>query len=211
MESLLDTEEVRYIIKKNWVVSFVVFWKLFKFFILPLLVVEIAVFLIFWWSLKWKVFYINLIFVLYSLIVMFIWLLIEWLDNILDVLIITNKRVIAYLQHSFFHRCTTTAYIWKIKDITWERMWFLPNLFDYWKLIIYISDGHKADNIIDFKINYIWKPEVVAEKVLNYINQMKKEEKKSDAEVTERIDRITKENEIFKILDNLKHRVEKEI
>jgi len=204
MDKILENETVKFIIKKHWIMHFILIWRLIKYFILPILVIEFLFFWIFIEEIKSKIALINLVFVLYYLIIALIVFLFDWLDNDLNIMIVTNKRVIAYLQLNSFHRCTTTAYLWKIQDIKWERNWCLANILNYWDLSIYTSNYSWP---FDFCINHVNDPENAAEKILNHINDVKKQDHLHNAMIEDEIDEIHKQNETTKITELLKDRV----
>lgn len=72
----------------------------------------------------------------YSIIILFVWIsfFIAWTNYYLDVLVVTNKRVIDIEQKRFFHRDIATLSLDKIEDIKVEIKGFLATLLNYGSL-----------------------------------------------------------------------------
>ena len=85
----------------------------------------------------------------------FIWLLMLWVsffffwtDFYLDVLILTNTRIIDVDQHGFFNRHTSEFRLENIQDITIKVDGFLPTMLDFGDVHVQTA-GEKREFIID--------------------------------------------------------------
>lgn len=86
---------------------------------------------------------------LYSVWLLLLWIIffIEWTDYYLDMLIVTDKRIIDVEQKGFFNREVTSFLHPQIQDITVQTEGVLRTLFKFGDLHIQTA-GHKHEIII---------------------------------------------------------------
>lgn len=93
-----------------------------------------------------------------SLWTLFCWniFFILWTNNFLDMLIVTDKRVIDIEQISLFHRDASSFYLDRIEDITVERRGLLSNVFNYGHIHIQTAGEDR-----ELMIHHVGEPERV--------------------------------------------------
>lgn len=88
----------------------------------------------------------------------------KFLEEVMDMLIITDKRVINVEQLTLFQRKVSSALLSQIQDVSYIRKTFFATIFDYGKIIIQTA----GDNVY-FTMNYVSDPETVQEKISGLI------------------------------------------
>lgn len=81
------------------------------------------------------------------LLLLWIFLFIEWTNYYLDFWVISNKRIIDVEQRSFFHRDVTSFNYSQIQDITVETRGLLETFFKFGTLHIQTA-GHNREIVI---------------------------------------------------------------
>jgi len=98
------------------------------------------------------------------LLLLWIFLFIEWTDYYLDVWYITNKRIIDAEQKGIFHREVSSLYISRIQDVTIEIRGIIPTIFGFGDLHVQTAGEDRA--II---LKTAAKPEYVKELIMSQI------------------------------------------
>lgn len=68
-----------------------------------------------------------------------IFLYISWLNYELDVIILTNNRIVCVEQKTFLNRSVGETTLDKVQEVSIETKWLLANLFDFGTLKILTS------------------------------------------------------------------------
>jgi len=85
----------------------------------------------------------------YSIWLLLLWIIffVEWTDYYLDMLVVTNKRLIDIEQKGFFNREITSFFFAQIQDITVETRGVVRTLFHFGDLHIQTA-GHSHEIIV---------------------------------------------------------------
>jgi len=85
----------------------------------------------------------------YLVWLLLLWILffVEWTDYYLDVLVVTNKRIVQIEQKGFFNREVTSFFYAQIQDITVETAGFIKTFLKFGHLHIQTA-GHNHEIII---------------------------------------------------------------
>lgn len=138
--NLQDGESVQMVIRRHWIVYMSTIGYIFA------LIFSTALILAFKSSLE-TVFPIGLIDV--ALVVYWaifsIFIYITWTNNELDLIIITNKRVIGIDQIAFLHRDFSECALERVQEVNAETKGLLSNIFNFGTLTI-----HTASDASDF-------------------------------------------------------------
>ncbi len=147
-----EFETVELVLRKHWIVHFNVFLFFLIFGVVPLAVYFILLFSFFeqFSTNIAKIF--NVFFFLYLAFIVLI-SYIKWLNEELDVIIVTNERIINVNQIYFLSREVTETSLSQIQDIKGRSRGFLSNLFDYGHI-----EAQTAGNQILFCIACIPNP-----------------------------------------------------
>lgn len=97
------------------------------------------------------------LYVLFTLLFLFH----AWVDYYLDLLIITNERIINIRQEGLFHRSVSELRLYRIQDVTSEIKGFIATIFKYGKVEIQTASGEGR-----FIFDQVPRPEIVAQKIM---------------------------------------------
>lgn len=97
------------------------------------------------------------LYVLFTLLFLFY----TWVDYYLDLLIVTNERIINIRQEGLFDRSISELRLYRIQDVTSETKGFLATIFKYGK--IEIQTASEQDKFIFEQIPH---PELVANRIM---------------------------------------------
>jgi len=101
---------------------------------------------------------------------------IKWLNEELDIIIVTNERIVAHDQIDLFHRQVSETNIGQIQDVKGIERGMLGSIFHYGKL-----EMQTAARDIMFKIQHVRDPYNSARIILDirdqYIDKEKFEQK----------------------------------
>jgi hypothetical protein len=160
--NLEANEELYLVIRKHWII-----------------LVETWIFLLILCALSAGIYFIGvfanitLIFVIITIIGLFmVWLqyiFVRWVNNELDILIITNRRIIAYDQIKFLDRkmCQTTIDL--VQEVNATTSGLLGNILRYWTITIRTASD-SATNLSDFNITDIPNPIETSQSVHTFID-----------------------------------------
>jgi hypothetical protein len=166
-----EGEHIKVLVRKHWVIAVKIGILFFVLAVVPVLVaLALAIFI---WD---KTFdqislFVMLGFWCYMLVIL-AFLFMAWINEELDVVIITNERVVSHDQIDVFHRQVSETSIAQVQDVigTEEGVW--GNLFHYGTLKI-----QTAAKDIMFTIKHVGKPYEAARKILNIRDQYLDKEK----------------------------------
>jgi hypothetical protein len=130
MIKLAHDEKVLYIVRKHWFFTFLRAVSTFFFAVAPLLVFIIGASFI---GLELNAEISRLLWILYLvwLIICWVGLFLFWTDYVLDIWIITNKRIIDIEQKGLFSRESSSMRLENIQDITSEVSGIIGTYFGY--------------------------------------------------------------------------------
>lgn len=109
-----------------------------------------------------------LFFFSFYLLCIFLYTFISWLNHELDVIIVTNERVINHDQVSFLNRQVAEAYLDQIQDIRGSEKGFLQTILHYGVIEI-----RTAADVVIFKLKDARKPFENSRKILDIRDQFK--------------------------------------
>lgn len=150
---LAEDEEVKLFLHKHWIIEFRYYFLFFlSFMFLPLVI-------FFWEQISYMYRIPLLLFVVFVIHFSVIRVFLAWLDYYLDVMIITNKRVIEIDQSGMFHRKTNDISLLKIQNISGERNGIMGEWLNYGSV-----DIKTSGEMQDLGLKYVPEPlEVAAE------------------------------------------------
>ena len=159
------------VIRKHWIVIFIIWLKMIFAILIP--------FAIFFGVMKWNpdlwdISYTRLILVLIHLYALFItlWYFVEWLDQNLDLIIVTNQRVVDINQTRIFTRKQAETSLSQVQDVSGESKGMAAYFFRYGELRILTASAES--NV--FEMPYVKYASPVASEILslrdNYLQQM---------------------------------------
>ncbi|MCX6807220.1 MAG: PH domain-containing protein [Patescibacteria group bacterium] len=125
--------------------------------------------------------------------------MIEWMDQLLDVFVVTNRRLLSFEQIGMFGRITKEMNLRQVEDAQAEQSTFLDNLFQLGHLTV----ANKSDNIV-FTINNIPHPHDAKRYIVDARDRSFSEDKEQEVEeVTRRVgEEIALENANAHALNN---------
>jgi len=155
-------EDIYLVIRKHWII-----------------LVETWIFLLILLWLSAGIYFIGIfvnmtfIFAILTIIgLLMIWLqyiFVRWVNNELDIIIITNRRIIAYDQIKFLNRkmCQTTIDL--VQEVNATTSWLLWNLLHYGNIMIRTASD-SANNTSDFSTTDIPNPIETSQSVHTFID-----------------------------------------
>lgn len=157
LENLREWEFVVEVIKRHWIVYFIIWGYLTMIFSVSGLLLKV-----FW---NQPVVYVVLI-MFWMLFVVFIY--VHWLNHELDLFIITNMRVIGVEQISFLNRTISECWLWQVQEVNSQTKWLIANILNYW--YIRIQTAWDASN---FEMNLAPDALQTWRKILNLVYEYK--------------------------------------
>ena len=91
-------------------------------------------------------------------------ILIRWLNESLDLFILTDKRLIDITQHGFLNRKTTTANLSQIQHVSYIQKGIVDNVFD-----LGLIDVLTAGSSPDLRLEYIQYPAKATDMILEFV------------------------------------------
>lgn len=145
-----------------------VFWRFFLRAVVPLFIGSLLVFILNDFS--FQIPFIQILFGIYLLYisVLFIFIFVEWFNEELDVLIVTNKRIIIFTQQTFFKRQSSIASLDQIQDVKGSMQGFIQNMLN-----IGVLEIQTAAEKARFRMDEIPHPEQVAGIINQELQKMK--------------------------------------
>ena len=127
-------EVVQYLVRKHWIIDIKVGSFLLVFGLLP---VALAVITPFFWDGQFtEFFFLTLLGVLVYTLILLLTSYIKWLNEELDMIVVTNERIIAHDQVDIFHREISETSISQVQDVKGTENGLLGHLFHFGKLEI---------------------------------------------------------------------------
>lgn len=169
-----EGEQIKVLVRKHWVTDIKIGSIFLILGILPLILGIITASFTWDGSFDDPFLFTVLSFFIY-LVFIFLITYIKWLNEELDVIIITNERVVAHDQVDLFHRQISETSISQIQDVKGVEKGMWGNLFHYGSLEI-----QTAARDITFRIKHVNRPYESARKILDlrdrYLDKEKFEE-----------------------------------
>ncbi len=140
-------EEVRLVIRKHWIIDVKMGIMAFTIAFLPFLL-ALGLGDVLWSNVSGDAFLIYLLgFFIYMLFVSLL-LYLRWLNEELDLIIVTDQRIILHDQKDLFHRQISEANIAQVEDTKGIEQGFLGHIFHFGGLEITTSVGADASFVI---------------------------------------------------------------
>jgi len=163
-------EEIKFVVRKHWIIQV----KIFLFFLVLASVPTLAYLgLQFGFefleltqnSKRW----ITLIYLLYMDLVLLL-TLIRWIEEELDIVIVTNERIISIDQVSFLHRTISETELSQVQDVKHVAKGVMANVLGFGSLEV-----QTAAQKIMFMIKNVEKPYEMARSIIDLCNVYKKD------------------------------------
>jgi hypothetical protein len=106
---------------------------------------------------------------IYSVVLLFVWVIFFkiWTDYYLDILVVTNKRIIDVEQKGFFHRDIATVRLDNIQDIRVNIKGILATFLDYGEVHIQTASESR-----EFVMHFVPKPNKIKAMIYDLHDKM---------------------------------------
>lgn len=150
LEDLQKGEKLLSLTRRHWIVHVISFVYIF------FLVISVIILLVYKSLLPSFIsngFFYPFVIIYVLWFILFIY--INWVNNELDLILVTNKRVIWIDQISFLNRSVSECSLNDVQEVNIETKWLLANLFNFWKLSIHTASEESkfhmwvVPNVID--------------------------------------------------------------
>ena len=157
-DGLFPEERVYYIFQKHWVAELPEALMLIFFYIVPILGASLLSFYI-------KAMYLPVLWLIVSfyIIITGVLLLIRWLNEALDLFVLTDKRLIDITQHGFLSRKTTTANLSQVQHVSYVQQGIVENILDLGTVDVLTAGASP-----DLKLEYIQFPAKATDMILEF-------------------------------------------
>lgn len=98
------------------------------------------------------------------------YIFIEWVNNELDILLLTNRRIISYDQVKFLDRKMSQTTIDNVQEVNASTAWLLGNLLHYGNLIVKTASDSSGDTS-DFNMTHITDPISTSRTIHGFIDE----------------------------------------
>lgn len=154
LNNLREGEKVEMVIRRHWIVFVVV--ALYGVFGVIISISLLSILGMNNWSYLLNIaFWMN-----YSL-----FLYITWLNHELDLIVVTNNRIICVEQKSFLNRSVGECNLWQVQEVTSETKGFFSNILDYGNILI-----KTAGNTSNFDMTLAPTPLTKSRTMLNIVD-----------------------------------------
>lgn len=161
--TLESNEELYLVIRKHWII-----------------LIEIWFFILILSALCGWVFFagnfaqIPTIFLVLTIVgMLMVWLqyiFVHWVNNELDLLIVTNRRIISYDQIKFLDRKMSQTTIDLVQEVNASTSWLLWNLLHYGNIMVKTASD-SASNVSDFNMTQISDPIETSRAIHGFIDE----------------------------------------
>lgn len=157
-EGKFPDETVYYVFEKHWIAELPELLTLIFFYIVPIIIAIVLTFLV-------PMIYIPLVWLIVSfyLIITGILLLIRWLNEALDLFVLTDRRLIDITQHGFLSRQTTTANLSQIQHVTYKQRGIMDTILNLGHIDVLTAGSNP-----DMTMEYIQNPAQVTDLILEF-------------------------------------------
>ncbi len=165
-------EEALLILKKHWISDLKVLLSLFFFAIVPIIAYIIAAIKYFPGRIENNHLIVLFLFSFYLLTVILV-TFISWLNHELDVIIVTNERVINHDQIAFLNRQVSAANLDQLQDVRGTEVGLIETIFHFGKIEL-----RTAADVVIFSLHDAEQPFDNARKILDIRDKFLKKIKK---------------------------------
>lgn len=154
-------ENIEIVLRKHWIVHTKIFLITLLFGLIPgIIYIGLAV----GYTHYWGSMYFRLTSAFFMVYLLFVGLIayIKWLNEELDVVIVTSERILNVNQLSFLNREISEANLFQVQDIKGGHKGIGGNVLEYGDLEVQTA----ADQIL-FKMSHIPKPHIAARQILD--------------------------------------------
>ncbi len=161
--TLESNEELYLVVRKHWII-----------------LVETALFLLILCAISVSIYFIGnfaripTLFLILTIIgiamVSIQYIFVHWVNNELDILIITNRRIIAYDQVKFLDRKMSQTTIDLVQEVNASTSGLLGNLLHYGNMMVRTASD-SASNISDFNMTHIPNPIETSRTIHSFIDE----------------------------------------
>ncbi len=119
----------------------------------------------FWYS------YISYFIIGFSLLIFLVFsrpIILNYLEYVMDFLVITPKEVIKYNQEGFFERDVQTMSLINLKTISVKKRWLIMSIFNNWDMI-FLSEWTWGNLIWEITFHCVSKPEKIRYKISSIV------------------------------------------
>lgn len=145
-------ERVLHIVRKHWIIDLAVGSILFVFGLVPAIAVIIGIAMT-WDGTLSEAHLITILGTSLYLLCALLWTYVHWLGEELDIIIVTNERVISHDQVDLFHRQISETNLAQVQDVKGTEKGLMGHLLHYGQLKI-----QTAAHRIVFEIKDVAKP-----------------------------------------------------
>lgn len=166
-----DHEEIILIIRKHWITDLKIAFLFLFVGVIPM-ITYLALSITYWpHHLQNYTIIIAFIFSFYSLFI-FLFIYISWLNHELDLIIVTNERIINHDQVDFLHRQISETNLQQIQDIKGSEKGLLGNIFHFG-----VMEVRTAADLVVFRLKDATNPFENARKILDIRDKFIKDSK----------------------------------
>ncbi len=133
-----EGENIQLVIRKHWIIDVKIAAVFFVIGFIPLVFALAAEIFIWDKTFSDPFLALGIGFVLYFLVVLLV-TYVKWLNEELDIIIVTDTRIISHEQIDLFHRQISEANLGQIQDVTGVQKGFLQSIFHYGTIEIQTS------------------------------------------------------------------------
>lgn len=165
LQHLRPWEKIEMVVRRHWIIF--VFLGFYVIFALSVTFTLLSIFGWYYW-----VWFVLVLFWMMFLVFLYI----QWLNNELDLFIITNNRIVWIDQISFLNRTVSECNLGQVQEVNAQTKWLLANLLNYWAVII-----QTAWNSSDFDMTYCPNALNISRKILNIVDHYRDAQKETDS------------------------------
>lgn len=157
LDNLLPWEKVEFIIRRHWIV-----YIMLGLFALWWVFLSIVIYVLFWFTPATHL--ANSVYWMYYSMFLYV----HWLNYELDLIVVTDSRLIAIEQKSFLNRAVGETYLDKVQEVSFQVKGIFANLFDYGHIL-----PKTAGSTSRFDMTFSPKPMENARRLNNVIDNYK--------------------------------------
>lgn len=133
-----EGENIQLVIRKHWIIDVKIASILFVIGFLPFVAAIAAEIFVWDGGFNDAFLAVAIGFILYFLVVLLV-TYVKWLNEELDIIVVTDTRIISHEQVDLFHRQISEANLGQIQDVTGIQKGFLQSIFHYGNIEIQTS------------------------------------------------------------------------
>ncbi len=145
-------EQIQLLIRKHWIIDIKIFSVFLIIGVMPLILATLLGGVL-WETTHGDAFWTYILAFLVYMLFIGLFIYIRWLNEELDIVIVSNERIVSHNQIDLFHRQISEAMIQEIQDVKGIENGLLGNLFHFGTLEITTSSNQQF-----FSIKNITRP-----------------------------------------------------